>query len=75
MSLLEPDWLFKHGLNPEAILGVVRDGADPAELAPGDVQENGAFLRLLSRVIFENADCGDIRREAAIPYSVELLFQ
>jgi hypothetical protein len=37
------------------------------ELAPVDVQENGTFLRLLSRVIFENiADCGDTRREAEI---------
>ena len=67
VSLLEPDWVFKHGLHPEAILGVLRDGADPDELEPVDVQENGAFLRLLSRVIFENvADCDDIRWEAEI---------
>ena len=65
VSLLEPAWVFKHGLHPEVTLGVLRDGADPAELAPVDVQENGAFLRLLSRVIFENiAGRGDIRREA-----------
>jgi hypothetical protein len=67
VSLLEPDWVFRHGLHPEAILAVVRDGADPAELAPLDVRENGTFLRLLSRVIFENiADSSDIRREAEI---------
>jgi hypothetical protein len=65
VSLLEPDWVFQHGLHPEAVLGVVRDGADPVALAPVDLRENGPFLQLLSRVIFENiADCGDMRREA-----------
>ena len=68
VSLLEPDWVFRHGLHPGAILGVLRDGADLAELAPVDVRENGAFLRLLFRVVlYENiADCGDICREAEI---------
>ena len=46
-------------------MAVVRDGADPNSLTPADVQENGPFLRLLSRVIFETIDqCGDIRRHA-----------
>lgn len=67
VSLLDPDWVFEHGLHPEAVLAVVRDGADPVELAPDDVQENGPFLRLLSRVLFENlTDSGDVRRKAKI---------
>jgi hypothetical protein len=46
-------------------MAVVPDGADPNSLTPADVQENGPFLRLLSRVIFETIDqCGDIRRHA-----------
>ncbi|TCB87725.1 hypothetical protein E0H26_28855 [Micromonospora zingiberis] len=67
VSLLEPDWVFQHGLHPEAVMAVVREGADPDVLAPADVQENGPFLRLLSRVVFENIDqCGSLRREAEI---------
>ncbi len=44
VSLLEPDWVFQHGLHPEAVMAVVREGADPDALAPVDVQENGPFL-------------------------------
>lgn len=65
VSLLDYDWVFRHGLPPEAVMAVVRDGADPNSLTPADVHENGPFLRLLSRVIFETIDqCGDIRRQA-----------
>lgn len=67
VSLLKPDWVFQHGLHPEAVMAVVREGADPDVLAPADVHENGPFLRLLSRVIFESIDqCGFLRREAEI---------
>ncbi|MGC4750442.1 hypothetical protein ACLQ28_32960 [Micromonospora sp. DT201] len=67
VSLLEPDWVFQHGLHPDAVLAVVREGADPNVLAPADVQEIGPFLRLLSRVIFESIDkCDSLRREAEI---------
>ncbi|MEU3455110.1 hypothetical protein ABZ671_16140 [Micromonospora sp. NPDC006766] len=67
ISLLEPDWVFRCGLNPEAVMAVVCEGADRDILAPTDVQENGPFLRLLSRVIFENIDqCASLRREAEI---------
>ncbi len=46
---------------------MVHTGADAEDLKPEDVRENGSFLRLLSRVIFENvADCGGIRRQAVI---------
>ncbi len=48
-------------------MAIVREGADPHVLAPGDVQENGPFLWLLSRVIDENIDrCSFLRREAEI---------
>ncbi|MCZ7423646.1 hypothetical protein O7605_29480 [Verrucosispora sp. WMMA2121] len=68
VSLLEPDWVFQHGLHPEAVMAVVREGADQEDfLAPADVQENGPFLRLLSRVVFESIDqCGSLRRQAEI---------
>lgn len=67
VSLLEPDWVFQHGLHPEAVMAIVREGADPNVLTPADVQENGPFLRLLSRVIFESIDqCDSLRREALI---------
>lgn len=67
VSLLEPDWVFQHGLHPEAVMAVVREGADPDVLTPADLQENGPFLRLLSRAIFESIDqCGYLRREAEI---------
>jgi hypothetical protein len=69
VSLLEPDWVFQHRLHPEAVLGVVRDGADPVDLAPVDVQENGTFLSMLSRVIFETSPiagtCGGKPRSRA----------
>lgn len=65
VSLLDHDWVFRHGLPPEAVMAIVRDGADPDNLTPADVQENGPFRRLLSRVIFETIDqCGEIRRQA-----------
>ncbi|WP_326559686.1 hypothetical protein [Micromonospora sp. NBC_01796] len=65
VSLLEADWVSRHGLHPEAVMAVVREGADPYDLEPVDVRESGPFLRLLSRVIFENVNrCADIRRRA-----------
>ncbi|MFY1670427.1 hypothetical protein ACN27G_10755 [Plantactinospora sp. WMMB334] len=67
VSLLEPDWVYQHGLHPEAVLAVVGGGADRGELTPADVRESGPFLRLLSRVIFENVtNNGDICREADV---------
>ena len=66
-SLLEPDWVTQYGLHPEAVMAVVPDSADPERLTPADIRENGPFLRLLSRVIYENVtDCDDIRREAEV---------
>jgi hypothetical protein len=29
VTMLESDWVFQHGLHPEAIVGVLREGADP----------------------------------------------
>jgi hypothetical protein len=67
VSLLESEWVFRHGLHPEVIMAVVREGANPGSLAPADVQENGPFLRLLTRVIFESIDrSAGIRREAEV---------
>lgn len=67
VALLESEWVFQHGLHPEAIVAIVRDGADSDALTPGDIWENPAFLRLLSRVIYENIDgCSDLRREAEV---------
>ncbi|GIF23829.1 hypothetical protein BJ973_004441 [Actinoplanes tereljensis] len=63
VSLLEPEWVDRHGLHPEAVVAVV-GAEDPT---PADIRENGPFLRLLSRVIFENIDhCEYVRREAEI---------
>ncbi|MGX7671252.1 hypothetical protein [Plantactinospora sp. DSM 117369] len=67
LSLLEADWVVRHGLNPEAVMAVAREGADSHRLLVADVRENGAFLRLLSRVIFENIGrCDGVRRQAAV---------
>ena len=67
VSSLEADWVFRHGLHPEAIMATIREGADPDDLTPADVEENGTFLRLLSRVILDNITaCAGIRREAEI---------
>jgi hypothetical protein len=65
VSLLEPDWVSRHGLNPLAVMAVLPAGVDLDSMTPDDVRENGPFLRLLSRVIFESADqCDLLRREA-----------
>jgi len=67
VSLLEPDWVSRHGLNPDAVVAVLPAGATPDDVRPNDVRENGPFLRLLSRIIFENADRHDmLQREAEI---------
>jgi hypothetical protein len=67
VALLESEWVFQHGLPPEAIVAVVRKGADSDALVPGDIWENPAFLRLLSRVIYENVEgCPVLRREAEV---------
>ncbi|GIH09250.1 hypothetical protein Rhe02_73170 [Rhizocola hellebori] len=67
VSILEPDWAFEHGQHPEAIMGVVGEGADLDHLGPDDVQENPTFLRLLSRVLYEHLDQDEqLRREAEI---------
>jgi hypothetical protein len=67
VSLLGPEWVFQQGLHPEAVIAVLPDGADLDDITPTDVRENGPFLRLLSRVIFENAErCSLLRREAEV---------
>lgn len=73
LSLLGTEIIFAQGLFAEAILGVVREGADPDRLNPEDFQENPAFLRFLSRVIYEHIDeCSDLRREAEMQGSGHL---
>ncbi|GAA1861067.1 hypothetical protein [Asanoa iriomotensis] len=67
VSLLDPEWVYEHGLGPEAVIAVLRGGAEADVVSPADVQENGPFLRVLSRAIFEHADrCDLLRREAEI---------
>jgi hypothetical protein len=67
VSLLGPEWVSQHELNPEAVIAVLPAGTDVDDLTPADVRENGPFLRLLSRVIFENAErCSLLRREAEV---------
>ncbi|GAB1646766.1 hypothetical protein KRMM14A1259_71890 [Krasilnikovia sp. MM14-A1259] len=67
MSLLDPDWISQHGLHPEAVMAVVTRSADPRHPLPADIHENGPFLRLLSRTIFESIDqCDAVRHEAQI---------
>jgi hypothetical protein len=67
VSLLEPEWVYQHGLHPETVMAVLPGSAVPDAMTPADVQENGPFLRLLSRVIFENAgQCGWLQREAEV---------
>ena len=67
VSLLEPDWVSRHGLRPDAVVAVLPAGVTLDDLDPDDVRENGPFLRLLSRVIFENADQHELlRREAEV---------
>lgn len=53
VSFLEPAWVAEHGLAVESVLGFVEPAKRVAQLAPPDFRENPAFLRLLSRVIFE----------------------
>lgn len=67
VSLLEPDWVSEHGLNPDAVAAVLPAGATPYDVQPDDVRENGPFLRLLSRIIFENAGRHEmLQREAEV---------
>jgi hypothetical protein len=67
VSLLEPDWVSEHGLNPDAVVAVLPAGVTPEDLQPDDVRENGPFLRLLSRIIFENAGRHEmLQREAEV---------
>ena len=66
VSLLEPTWVFGHGLTIEAIVGFIVAPASFEDLAPTDLRENPAFLRLLSRVIYEEVGADpDLSREAA----------
>jgi len=67
VSLLEPDWVYEYGLRPDAVVAVLPAGATPADVHPGDVRENGPFVRLLSRTIFENAGQHEaLQREAEV---------
>ena len=67
LSLLDPEWVSQRGLHPEAVIAVLPADTESDVINPADVRENGPFLRLLSRAIFENADrCGLLRREAEI---------
>ena len=71
VSMLTADWVFQHGLHPEAIMGIIREGADADGLAPIDVRENPTFLRLLSRVIFENIGEAALQRRLHARSTVE----
>jgi hypothetical protein len=67
VSLLEPDWVSRHGLLPDAVVAVLPAGVTHDDINPDDVRENGPFLRLLSRTIFENAHRHEmLRREAEV---------
>ena len=67
VSLLEPEWVSQHGLHPDAVIAVLPAGAVSDTITPADVRENGPLLRLLSRVIFENASqYGLLQREAEV---------
>jgi hypothetical protein len=66
VSLLEPAWVFDHGLTIEAVVGFIVAPASLDGLRPSDLRENPAFLRLLSRVIYEEVGADpDLSREAA----------
>jgi hypothetical protein len=56
LSLLEPAWVGETGLAAEAILGFVGPATDLDRLGPEGITENRDFLRLLSRVIWEEVD-------------------
>jgi hypothetical protein len=67
VSLLEPEWIEQHDLHPWAVMGTVRADVDPALVEPVDLTENGGFLRVLSRAIYEHgSSCGFLQREAEI---------
>jgi hypothetical protein len=67
VSLLEPGWVSAHGLRPDAVVAVLPPDATLDDVRPEDIGENGPFLRLLSRVIFENAGRDEmLRREAEV---------
>jgi hypothetical protein len=76
VSMLEPDWAMDHGLNFEAIVGfVVADGE--VEPTAATLREHSTFLRVLSRVIYEEAErepelCfeADVQREG-FPYLLD----
>jgi hypothetical protein len=53
LSFLEPEWVTEHGLPLEGMLGLV---TDLDRITPTSFRENPAFLRYLSRVIWEDAD-------------------
>ena len=57
VSILEPSWVGVHGLAIEAVLGFIEPAAtDVSNLTPMNLRENSAFLRVLSRVIYEEAE-------------------
>jgi hypothetical protein len=67
VSLLEPAWVSEYGLNPDVVVAVLPAGVTTDDLKPDHVRENGLFLRLLSRVIFENAGRHEmLQREAEV---------
>jgi hypothetical protein len=53
VSFLEPSWVGGHGLAVDAIVGFVDAAGISDRCEPTNLQENRAFLRLLSRVIWE----------------------
>jgi hypothetical protein len=66
VSLLEPSWVAEHGLPFEAILGRIPDWSS-AGVTPSGFRENPAFLRLLSKVIWQYVDeVDELRLEAAL---------
>ncbi|HEX6683024.1 MAG TPA: hypothetical protein VF062_09530 [Candidatus Limnocylindrales bacterium] len=49
------------------VLGVLHEGADPEQFGPRDFRKNPAFLRFLSRIIYEHVEeVAAIRLEAAM---------
>ncbi len=56
VSTLDVEWVFEHGLPLEAVVGFMAAGANLDRLAPEDFRENPAFVRCLSRVIYEGID-------------------
>ena len=66
VSILEPDWVMDHGLNFEAIVGFDAP-EEPTGPTPATLREHSTFLRVLSRVIYEEAEREpDLRFEADV---------